>query len=162
METLGYRIAQYRKLRGITQEQFAEHLGVSGQAVSKWENDLSCPDISLLPQIADYFGVTIDELLRGGSKPVQMVPQESRRELNQMLLKVRVLSQDGDRVNLNLPMGLVKVVLELGMKSPQLAGNKVLQDLDLKAILTAAESGVVGKLIEVTSADGDVVEVSIE
>ena len=162
METLGVRIAQYRKQRGITQEQFAEHLGVSGQAVSKWENDLSCPDISLLPQIADYFGLTIDELLRGGSRPVQMVPQASKRDLNQLLLKVRVLSQDGDRVNINLPMGLVKVGLELGLQSPQLAGNKVLQDLDLKAILAAAESGVVGKLIEVTSADGDIVEVTIE
>ena len=54
--TLGSRIAEYRRAKGITQDQLAEHMGVSSQAVSKWENDLSCPDITLLPRLADYFG----------------------------------------------------------------------------------------------------------
>lgn len=63
--TLGSRITEYRKTKGITQDQLAEHMGVSSQAVSKWENDLSCPDIALLSKLADYFGITIDKLLRG-------------------------------------------------------------------------------------------------
>ncbi len=65
--TLGSRISEYRRKKGITQDQLAEYFGVSSQAVSKWENDLSCPDITLIPQLADYFNVTIDELLRGES-----------------------------------------------------------------------------------------------
>lgn len=61
--TIGGRIKYHRKRLGLTQEQLAERMGVSAQAVSKWENDLSCPDISILPQLADVFGITVDELL---------------------------------------------------------------------------------------------------
>ena len=60
--TLGKKFAELRKLNGFTQDEVAEKLGVSPQAVSKWENDLSCPDIMLLPDIAKLFDVTIDEL----------------------------------------------------------------------------------------------------
>lgn len=49
METMGNRISKYRKARGMTQEELAGKLGVSSQAVSKWETDTFCPDISLLP-----------------------------------------------------------------------------------------------------------------
>ena len=68
--TLGKRIAAHRKRLGMTQNQVAEKLGVSAQAVSKWESDLSCPDIAALPKIAELFGVTTDELLGVGEKTV--------------------------------------------------------------------------------------------
>ena len=68
-QTLGKRIAMLRKEKGLTQEQLAEKVGVSAQAVSKWENDVSCPDITLLPLLADLLGVTVDELL--GVKPIE-------------------------------------------------------------------------------------------
>lgn len=61
--TMGDRIKAHRKRLGMTQEQLAERMGVSAQAVSKWENNLSCPDISVLPELADVFGITVDELL---------------------------------------------------------------------------------------------------
>lgn len=59
---LGLKIAYYRKLNGLTQEELAEKIGVSTQAVSKWEQQLSCPDIMLLPELANIFRITIDEL----------------------------------------------------------------------------------------------------
>ena len=59
---IGLKIAYYRKLNGFTQEELAEKVGVSCQAVSKWEQQISCPDIMLLPELAKIFGVTIDEL----------------------------------------------------------------------------------------------------
>lgn len=62
-ETLGKRIMQHRKNMGLTQDQLAEKLGVTAQAVSKWENDLSCPDINMLPRLAELFGTTTDALL---------------------------------------------------------------------------------------------------
>ncbi len=68
-ETLGKRIAALRKNQGWTQEQLGEKVGVSAQAVSKWENDLACPDITTLPLLANLFGVTTDELL--GVKQVE-------------------------------------------------------------------------------------------
>ena len=63
MDTIGKRIAQHRKRMGLTQDQLAEKLGITAQAISKWENDLSCPDIAILPKLADYFGISIDELM---------------------------------------------------------------------------------------------------
>ncbi|MBQ8186059.1 MAG: helix-turn-helix transcriptional regulator [Clostridia bacterium] len=66
--TIGKNIAQLRRDSGMTQEQLAEHLCVSAQSVSKWENETTMPDIMLLPTIAGCFGVTVDELY-GGKKP---------------------------------------------------------------------------------------------
>jgi len=96
--TLGTRIGELRRKKGITQDQLAEFSGVSPQAVSKWENDMSCPDITLLPMT----------------------------------------------------------------QLPQISGNQALKDIDFKAILLMAESGVIGKIVEVKSANGDNVEVVIE
>lgn len=61
--TLGERIKYHRKRLGLTQEQLAERMGVSAQAVSKWENNLSCPDISVLPELSVLFGISVDELI---------------------------------------------------------------------------------------------------
>ena len=54
-----------RKSKGMTQQEVADRLGVSNKTVSSWETGASCPDISLLPAIAELYGVTCDELLRG-------------------------------------------------------------------------------------------------
>ncbi len=61
MVTIGNKIKVLRKNKNMTQEQLAEVLSVSSQAVSKWENGLSAPDIELLPIIARFFGITMDE-----------------------------------------------------------------------------------------------------
>ena len=59
---VGKNIKQLRLHKKMTQSQLAERLGVSSQAVSKWEKDINAPDIALLPEIAKIFGVSIDEL----------------------------------------------------------------------------------------------------
>ena len=59
---IGTKIKELRKQRGITQEQLANAIGISFQAVSKWENNLALPDISLAPILASYFGISMDEL----------------------------------------------------------------------------------------------------
>ena len=70
--SLGKPIMTHRKRLGMTQEQLANRLGVSNQAVSKWENDQSCPDIQLLPKLADLFGLTLDALF-GREQPAPVV-----------------------------------------------------------------------------------------
>lgn len=58
----GLKIAYYRKSNGFTLKELAEKVGVSSQAVLKWEKQRSCPDIMLLPKLANIFGITIDKL----------------------------------------------------------------------------------------------------
>lgn len=67
-KSIGQFIAALRKANGMTQKQLAEKLNVSDKAVSRWERDESAPDLSLIPVIAEIFGVTSDEILRGERK----------------------------------------------------------------------------------------------
>ena len=82
---IGNQIKALRLRKGVTQEALAEHLGVTAQAVSKWERGSASPDISLLPALSVYFGVTIDELF-SLSDDVRM------ERIQNMLWDVRYLS----------------------------------------------------------------------
>lgn len=66
-KNLGTNIKILRKQMNLTQEQLAEALNISSQAVSKWETHISYPDITLIPSIADFFGVSIDFLFGYGN-----------------------------------------------------------------------------------------------
>lgn len=63
-KTLGTMIAELRKRHGMTQLELAEKMGVTDKAVSKWERDLSCPDINSLPNLAEILGVSVEELMQ--------------------------------------------------------------------------------------------------
>ena len=73
--SFGQIIAKHRHALGLTQEGLAQKLGVTNQAVSKWESDQSCPDVALLPSLADLFGITIDQLF-GRELKALAVPSE--------------------------------------------------------------------------------------
>lgn len=75
--TLGATIASLRKQNNITQEVLAQKLGVTNQAVSKWESDICCPDVTLLPRIADIFDISIDALFgRASAKAQNTFPED--------------------------------------------------------------------------------------
>ena len=74
---IGRTIARERRRAGVTQEALAAHLGVSKAAVSKWELGQSLPDVSLLPRIAAYFSLTLDELLTGAANSPRRNPPHS-------------------------------------------------------------------------------------
>ena len=163
--TLGKRIAMLRREKGMKQDELAEILGVSPQAVSKWENDQTCPDISLLPKLANLLGVTVDALLSGQQelKPVvELVPVEQRKEMKDMMLRVVVDSADGDKVRVNLPMALVSVAVEMGMEMPMVNGNAAMKGIEWNHIMELIRHGAVGNLVEVESSDGDVVRIFVE
>ena len=162
--TIGKRIALLRKEKGLTQEELASHMGISPQAVSKWENDQTCPDISALPKLARLLGVSVDELLEGREElpAVRVLPPAERKDPKDMLLRITVDSADGDRVRVNLPIALVEVALEIGMEMPQVNGNEALKGVDLKKVLELVRLGCVGNLVEVDSADGDKVRIFVE
>ena len=72
----GERLASYRKNLGLSQEGLAQLVGVTNQAVSKWESDQCCPDIMLLPTLADIFEVSIDELFGRSAPALEETPQQ--------------------------------------------------------------------------------------
>ena len=162
--TIGKRIALLRKEKGLTQEELATHMGVSPQAVSKWENDQTCPDISALPKLARLFGVTVDELLEGRETlpAARVLPPAERKDIKDMMLRVTVDSAEGDRVRVNLPMALVEIAMEIGMEMPQINGNDALKGIDMKKVLEMVRLGFVGNLVEVDSADGDRIRIFVE
>lgn len=238
-ETLGRRIARLRLAKTATQERLAKELNVSPQAVSKWENDINYPDISLLPDLARFLGVSVDELLSGASasaqetaaaqsaaaqesaavresaaevvsvaadEPAEIV-EESAEQDNQGIasqssgfsfgklfgksmvkvekndeadgskkkgvrlgngsakhgLHVYVVSDDGDVVDMCVPLGLAKFVLNSGI---QVSGNYLnqetqeqLSNINLDALMDAAKTGESGTLVDITSGDGNVVKI---
>ena len=162
--TIGKRIALLRKEKGLTQEELATHMGVSPQAVSKWENDQTCPDISALPKLARLFGITVDELLEGKTETpaVWVLPPEQRRDIKDMLLRITVDSAEGDKVRVNLPMALVELGMEIGMEMPQINGTDALKGVDLNKVLRLVREGLVGNLVEVDSAEGDKIRIFVE
>ena len=163
-ETLGKRISTLRKQKDLRQDDIAQLLDVSPQAVSKWENDQTCPDIGLLPKLAKILGVTTDELLSGKQElqEVKLLPPEERKDIQDMLLRIMVDSADGDKVQVNLPMALVQVAMDMGMEMPQLSGKETLKNIDLNQILELVRQGAVGNLVEVESSDGDIVRIFVE
>nr|WP_122011841.1 helix-turn-helix transcriptional regulator [Maliibacterium massiliense] len=66
--TFGEKLCSLRRARGLSQEQLAEQLDVSRQSVSKWEADASMPEIARLVAIADFFGTSVDDLVRSGGQ----------------------------------------------------------------------------------------------
>ena len=164
-ETIGKRIAELRKSKGLTQEDLADRLNVSGQAVSKWENDQTCPDISLLPQLSRVLGVSTDELLSGKQAQeaaVRMLPEEERKSTGERVLRIIVNSADGDRVRVNLPLQLIKTAMDCGLEPPRISGNSALEQVNWEQVMAILEQGVIGDLVEVESSDGDVIQIRVE
>ncbi len=140
-ESIGNRITKYRKAQGLTQEELATKLGLSSQAISKWECDTSCPDISLLPDLCKELGITADELLTGNSNEVKLVPSEQRKKLEDLTLRI----------------------LEMGVEiTPGVNSCDALKNMDWSQIVTMAEKGAIGKIVEMETGDGDTIEVVIE
>ena len=163
--TIGNRIAALRREKNLKQDDLAQMLEVSPQAVSKWENDQTCPDISLLPKLAKILGVSVDELLSGKQElqpVVTLVPEVQRKDIKDMILRIVVDSADGDKVRVNLPLALVQLAMEMGMEMPQVSGNDALKDIDWAQVMELVRHGAMGNLIEVESADGDIVRIFVE
>ena len=160
--TIGKRIAALRREKGLKQEELARTLDVSSQAVSKWENDQSCPDICLLPKLAKLLGVTVDTLLTGEEKPAAVLkPAAERKDLADMMLRIVEDSADGEKVRVNIPMMLVQVAIDTGMNMSTVSGSGAMKNVDWAQILSLVQSGVMGNLVEIE--DGkDIVRIFVE
>jgi len=89
-KTMGTMIAELRKQQGMTQLELAGKMGVTDKAVSKWERDLSCPDINSLPDLAEILGVSVDELMQ--VKREAESPKKGSAEIVETVLKALTLA----------------------------------------------------------------------
>ncbi len=163
--TLGAKIAAARKQHGYTQEEFSQLLGVTSQAVSKWENDISCPDIMLLPKISQLLGISIDELL-GNVAPTAQLDEKSEPtvDVSKLNLKINVTGEGRRPVNVSVPLSLVKKMTKLGTGISNIVnvGSTSLNNSQIEQIFALIDEGVIGKLLDVTDESGQHVVIEID
>lgn len=82
-QTFGNMVATLRKQNGMTQLDLAEKMGVTDKAVSKWERDLSFPDVNSIPKLAEIFDVTVDELMQIKADTKENVTDNKVSEINE-------------------------------------------------------------------------------
>ncbi|WNX84888.1 helix-turn-helix transcriptional regulator [Agathobaculum sp. NTUH-O15-33] len=99
-QTLGNMIASLRKERGMTQAELAAIMNITDKAVSKWERDLSCPDIASLPKLAETLQVSVDELMQVRERGGSGADKQSARDVIGLVFKA-----------VTLAMGVAVVVL---------------------------------------------------
>ena len=115
-KTMGGFLAALRKANGLTQKELAEKLNVSDKAVSRWERDECAPDLTLIPVLADLFGVTTDEILRGerkteGDNPVYQ-KEKSKKQMQSLFEKALLRFKDKSWISMGIAvLGYLLVLL---------------------------------------------------
>lgn len=161
METFGQRLANYRKQKSLTQNDIADKLNFSYQAISKWENDLTAPDLDSLVKLSEILDVSVDELL-GKKKKETAYDPSIKDNMDKAILRIVVESSENDKVRVNLPVALLKAILNGGISNNFITGNKALEGIDLNQIIQMIDCGVVGELVSVDSKEGDHVSIFVE
>lgn len=156
--TLGRRIQALRKEQALTQDALAERMGVTPQAVSKWENDISCPDIMSLPLLAKELAVTVDTLLTGEIPDPAAAPAKPAKKPEELIVRIAITDED-TRVCCNLPFTVFRLCAlydMLGFTFHASSGDidaeataKAMANVDFKHIVALIESGVTGMLVNV-------------
>lgn len=162
-KTIGKKLYDLRKQSGFTQDYVAEKLGVSAQAVSKWENDIACPDIMTLPKIAEIYGITIDELFKN-EEVHSKVKYEKTEKVNEteLIFRVYVDTVNGDTVKVNLPYALVKELIKVGKNISGIVAGVDLSGVNFESIFKMVEMGVLGEIVTVETQNGDDIRVVVE
>lgn len=91
-----------------------------------------------------------------------MRPATEPVDVDALMLVIRISSADGDSVRVNLPVPLIKVLLDSGLSLGSIGGDLDRFNIDWAQILSLIDRGVIGKLVEIVSADGDTVEITVE
>lgn len=150
--TIGQTIAIFRKRAGITQEELAEKCAVTPQAVSKWENDLSYPDLESTGRLASILGCTVDALLNGEDAPAS-VRLKKTDDVGRRMLVITVSGGEGAgefSAKARIPAELALLAEESGVLLELVDGN---EDA-LRAVAPALEllrQGAVGPVVEVNT-----------
>lgn len=101
-QTLGMMISSLRKEKGMTQLELAEKMGVTDKAVSKWERDMSFPDINSIPKLAEIFEISVDELMQVKTETKENISKNKVDEIVDIAMK-----------GIGIAMGIAVVVLSV-------------------------------------------------
>lgn len=127
-ETFGNMVAVLRKEKGMTQLELAEKMGVTDKAVSKWERDLSFPDVSSIPKLAEILGVSVDELMQVKATSKEDATKKKIDEVIDVAFK-----------GVALAMGIAVVVLSI-MKQIEMDAAITMLGIGLTSIAIASLS----------------------
>ena len=127
-ETFGNMVAVLRKEKGMTQLELAEKMGVTDKAVSKWERDLSFPDVSSIPKLAEILEVSVDELMQVKAESKEDAPQKKADEIIDLAFK-----------GVALAMGIAVVVLSI-MKQIEMESAITMLGIGLTSLATISLS----------------------
>lgn len=161
-ETFGVRFQRFRKAKNLTQEDIANKFNISPQAVSKWENDISYPDITILSDLSELLGVSLDELLGKTTEPTVIQQRTEPKDSKDMILRIVINDSNGSKVKVNLPLSLIKLGLHSNFQVSSTGNKEILKDIDFDQIIKMAESGLIGKLVEIEDEDGTTVDIFID
>ena len=157
---IGKNITKFRRNKGITQDELANYIGVSKSSVSKWENNSSCPDVALLTDIADYFGVTVDALLRAqGDEITSAQPQvnTSSQAQNNFTknVSIKIVQQNGKTNNIKIPFKFAKIGLNIG--------NIFGLDKEIADKIGALINGEnIGELVDIVTENGEHITITLD
>lgn len=128
-KTLGTMISSLRKDKGMTQLELAEIMGVTDKAVSKWERDLSCPDINSIPKLAEILEISVEDLMQGKTETKEQDTKEKKENISRNKVDEII---DTALKGIGIAMGIAVTVLS------------VLGELEINAAFTMLGIGLAG------------------
>ena len=151
MSTIGQNIAYFRKQKNMTQEELAEKMSVTAQAVSKWECDTSYPDITVIQTLSRVLSVSVTELLDGIQTPAQIkdAPQEI---IDRRVVRIEVQAKE-TKITTRFPVSAMKKAMENGTLE-SLVGDGY---EEVANILGMIDAGMTGHLVDVNTPAAQVV-----
>lgn len=151
MKTIGENIAYFRKKNKLTQEELAEKLSVTAQAVSKWECDSSYPDITGMQALAKALGVTVDEIING-ERQIPEINEAPKEKIDRRIVLINVEASD-TTVTTRLPVSFVKKSIENGMFK-KIVGEEAFENMG--ALEDMIDSGLTGTIVEVNNPEAQI------
>jgi len=141
--SIGKNITMFRKAKGLTQAELGELLGVSNQAVSKWESEMTMPDIMLLPEIAKVLGVTLDDLY-GEHKEYEIIDKVNSDTVTDKRILLFSVKKENTNIKLRIPVQAVHSIFSNDIF------KKAIPDEDqIDELFKMIESGAKGTLVDV-------------
>ncbi len=151
MNTIGQNISYFRKQKNMTQEELAEKMSVTAQAISKWECDTSYPDITVIQTLSKILGVSVTELLEGikTSAQIKDAPQDI---IDRRIVRIEVQAKE-TKIVTRFPVPAMKKAIENGTLE-RLIGEEF---EEVANILGMIDAGMTGHLVDVNTSDTQVV-----